>query len=87
MVKKIVGKQDVDYTSRKTGEPVKGVTLHCVGQSSRVNGMSADQHFISVKTPELYEEALSFPVGVEINLNFNQYGTVESVSLCQNQPK
>ena len=39
MSKKIVGKQNVDYVSKKTGQPVTGVTLHCVGESSRVEGM------------------------------------------------
>ena len=46
MSKKIVGKQNVDYVSKKTGQPVTGVTLHCVGESSRVEGMECETIFL-----------------------------------------
>ena len=50
MSKKIVGKQNVDYVSKKTGQPVTGVTLHCVGESNRVEGMECETIFVSVRT-------------------------------------
>lgn len=80
MVKKIVGKQDVDYVSKKTNEPVKGVTLHTVGESSRVKGLEAEQIFVSVKSP-MYDDVVNFPLESEIAVSYNRYGSPESISL------
>lgn len=35
-MKKVVGKQTVDYVSKKTGQPVKGVTLHLTYPDDRI---------------------------------------------------
>mgnify|MGYP004597080381 FL=1 len=84
MTTKIVGKQDVNYVSRKTNKPVTGVTLHCVGESQNVNGMAVDTVYISSASP-MFEQVLSYPLGSEIMISYNRYGSVESVTLCKNK--
>lgn len=78
---KIVGKQKVDYVSKKTGEQVTGVTLHCVGTNARVEGECVETIFISGKSG-LFPEVSKMPVGKEISVSYNRYGSVESVHAC-----
>lgn len=78
MSKKIVGKQSVDYVSKKTGQPVIGVTLHCVGESNRVEGMECETIFVSGRSP-IYDQCVKFPLGQEINVSYNRWGAAESI--------
>lgn len=75
---KIVGKQNVDYVSRKTNQPVVGVTLHCVCKNDRVNGEAVETLFVSAKSP-MYEQCIAFPLGTEITVSYNRYGSVETI--------
>lgn len=77
---KIVGTRIVDYVSKKTGLPVKGISLQCAGPRDGVNGMAVEQVFVSDKLP-FYHEVLEYPLGSEIVCFYNRYGSVESVSL------
>lgn len=43
----VIGIQQVDYTSRKTGSPVKGYTLHVVNKDAQVDGYSVSNVFVS----------------------------------------
>lgn len=43
----VLGVQTVDYVSRKTGNPVKGVTLHAKHKDSQVVGEAVTNIFIS----------------------------------------
>lgn len=81
---KIVGKQKVDYVSKKTNQPVVGITLHCVSNTNdeRFEGMQTETIFISNKSP-MHEQCLAFPIGSEISVMYNRYGSVESVLLCE----
>ena len=83
MNKKIVGKQTVDYVSKKTNQPVVGVTLHCVCNTSdeRFEGLQTETIFISNKSP-MYEQCRAFPLESEISVSYNRYGSVESVLLA-----
>lgn len=75
---KIVGKENVDYVSKKTNQPVVGVTLHCVGMSDRVNGEAVDTIYVSSKSP-MYQQCLDFPLGTDIYVSYNRYGSVETI--------
>lgn len=80
---KVVGKEKVDYVSKKTGKPVVGISFHCVCDTNNelFEGMRVDTVFVSSKSP-MYEQCLTFPVGCEISVMYNRYGSVESVLLC-----
>lgn len=81
---KIVGKQKVDYVSKKTNQPVVGITLHCVADVSndeRFEGMRTETIFISNRSA-MYDQCAGFPIGSEISVMYNRYGSVESVLLC-----
>ena len=80
---KVVGKEKVDYPSKKTGQQVTGVSFHCVMNTTNPNieGMRVDNIFVSSKSP-MYEQCAAFPVGCEISVMYNSRGWVESVLLC-----
>lgn len=83
MSMKIVGKQKVDYVSKKTNQPVVGVTLHCVSDTNdeRFEGMRTESIFISNRWA-MYEQCVSFPIGSEISVTYNRYGSVNGVVLA-----
>lgn len=79
---KVVGKQNVDYMSKKTNQQVTGITLHIIGQNSRVEGMAVDTIFVSSKS-NTYNTVASLPIGAEIDVLYNRWGNVETVELCK----
>lgn len=80
MVKKLVGKQDVDYVSKKTNQPVTGVSLHTVGEDSRVNGMGVETIFVSKKSA-MYDDVMAMPIGSEISITYNRWGSADTITL------
>ncbi len=81
---KVVGKERVDYLSKKTpGKQVTGVSFNCVMNTSntRFEGMKVDTVFVSTQSP-MYEQCAAIPVGSEISVFYNSRGWVESVLLC-----
>lgn len=82
MGKKIVGKQMVDYVSKKTGQPVTGVTLHLTGLSNRVEGLECETVFISSKSP-MYAQCMEYPLESEVSLSYNRYGSVDTISIIK----
>lgn len=86
MTKKILGKQSVDYVSKKTNSPVVGVTLHVVGEDSRVEGMACETIYVSEKSP-MYQQVLSYPLGSEIMVQYNRWGNVDTIALCKTDNK
>lgn len=77
---KIVGKQNVDYISRKTQEPVKGVSLHCVGARNDVEGEAVETIFISAKSG-LFDEVAKMPIGTKIRVFYNRYGSAHYIEV------
>lgn len=43
----LLGVQMVDYVSKKTGNPVKGVTLHAKYKDAQVTGEAVDSIYVS----------------------------------------
>ncbi len=78
----IVGKQKVDYVSRKKNQPVQGVTLHCESQRNGVEGVSVETIFISAKS-NMYSEVVTMPLGTQITVGYNRWGSVEYVQACK----
>lgn len=82
MEKKIIGKERVDYVSRKTNQPVKGTSLHVIGKDSKVEGMACETIFISEKSP-MYEQVMGYPLESNVTVQYNRWGSVESVILAK----
>ena len=79
MTKKVVGKQMVDYISKRSGQPVTGVTLHLLGTSSRVEGFECETVFVSSKSP-MYAQCMEYPLESEVSISYNRYGSVDTIS-------
>lgn len=75
---KIVGKQNVDYVSKKTNQQVTGITLHVIGPDSRVDGMAVETVFISSRMTD-FAAVQKLNVGDEVEFLYNRWGNVESV--------
>ena len=53
----ILGKKFVDYTGRRTGEPINGYTLYFFCKSPDVDGHYCDNSWIDAKrSPELFKQ-------------------------------
>lgn len=74
MKAKILGIQNVDYVSKKTGRPVVGMTLHATFSDSQVSGMAVDAIFISdnLNLPCIRDLA----VGQSVDIEYNSRGYV-----------
>lgn len=84
MSKKVLGKEKVDYVSKKTNNPVTGITLHCCSNvvSDRCEGQQVETIFVSSKSP-MYDQVVAFPIGSDIDVMYNRWGSVESVTLSK----
>ena len=72
MVVRVLGVEDVNYTSKKTGNPVVGTSLHCAFKDPRVQGEAVDNFFIS---SNLGINAKFLP-GDNVDVVFNQRGMI-----------
>ena len=74
----VLGIQFVDYVSRKTGNPVKGVTLHSCYPDGQVKGEAVDSIFVSdnLGLDFLYQ----ILPGDEVNIEYNNRGYVCNVA-------
>jgi len=81
MKAKVLGVQNVDYVSRKTGEKVTGTTLHICYDDANVLGFAVDGVFLSSR--------LVLPVLKEIkpetwiDIEYNNRGYVQNVTLIK----
>lgn len=80
---KVVGKQVVDYISKKTQEPVKGLSLHCVGNRNGVEGQAVETIFVSAKATELHKVAASLPINSEVDFSYNRWGGVIDIRVAK----
>lgn len=79
MTKQILGKQIVDYFSKKNNRQVTGVTLHCAGNDTRVEGLGVETIYIP-SVSSLYADVMNMPLGTEIVVGYNRWGSVDTVS-------
>lgn len=83
---KVVGIRKVEYTSKKTGQPVHGWELHVV--ESGVKGMLGDRVQQLWVRPETFGELLQVTgaapeklLNKDVDVFYNQYGSVSAVNL------
>ena len=70
---KVVGKENIDYVSKKTNKQVKGYTLHLTIEKEKCEGVAVLSVFVSDEVGSLVE------VNDEVELYYNQYGKVIKV--------
>lgn len=76
----VVGKQKVDYVSKKDNDRKIGISLFCVCDGgNNVEGKSVEKLYISDKN-EHYGFAKSLPVGSLIKVTYNRYGSVADIT-------
>ncbi len=77
---KIVGKEKVDYLSKKTNQQVNGVRLHVLQPDNKVEGYAAEAVFISSKHAS-YDAVANLPLGSEIIIIYNRFGSVQDIQI------
>ena len=81
MKARVLGIQSVDYVSRRTGQPVKGVTLHVSHKDQQVIGDAVSNVFIS---DNLGIAGLSnISVGVNVDVEYNSRGYVCGLAILK----
>lgn len=79
MKAKVLGVQSVDYVSKRTNQPVKGVTLHCSFKDAQVSGEAVDGIFVS---ENLGIGCISeIKPGMMVDVQYNSRGFVVDVSI------
>lgn len=78
---KVLGIQAVDYVSRKTGNPVKGVTLHSVFKDPQVTGEAVSSIFVSDNLN--LSSVGQIQPGQVVNVEYNNRGFVCDVEICK----
>ena len=77
----VLGIQNVNYVSKKTGNPVSGVTLHCSFKDPSVRGDAVDGIFVS---DNLGLSVLAdIKPGDSIDIETNLRGYVQNVTICK----
>lgn len=80
--KKLIGKKKVSYTSRKTGNPVNGVSLQCVCERSDTEGLAVCDVFISSRSG-IFEDCQRMPLNCEFELAYDNFGNPCYMKLCK----
>lgn len=75
---RVVGRNNVKYTSKKTNNLVEGISLHLVGTRPNVEGEAVETVFISAKSTT-FETCATIPIGTEVNVFYNRYGNVDCI--------
>lgn len=76
----VLGIQIQDYISKKTSQPVKGVSLHCAYNDSQVDGQAVDSLFIGERL-DCYPKLLHIKPGALVDVEFNRRGYIADVSI------
>lgn len=71
----VVGYSVADFTSKKSGKPVKGYWLSYTYQDQRTTGLKAET--------VLFTDPQFIPKIGEADLNYNRNGFVDSVVFCK----
>lgn len=71
----VLGIQIQDYVSRRTNQPVKGISLHCYHPDARVDGMAVESLFISERLP-CYRSLVALTPGWDVNIEFDSRGSI-----------
>lgn len=74
---KVVGIENVDYVSRKTGNHVTGIRLHTSFEKRNCTGVAVESYYCK---PAAFSQGLP-SVGDEIKLSFNRWGNIDEVHI------
>ena len=82
MLFRILGIEDVNYTSRRTGRQVRGTNLHCTiphsdGDPVGLKGDRVERLYVKEDI-----DCASFSVGDDIEVYYNRYGNVDTINLA-----
>lgn len=75
----IIGIEKVDYVSKKTNQPVKGLALYTVERidSKDGSGMRSERSYLSEDKAAALPEPLK--VGDDVTIVYNRYGSIATV--------
>ena len=74
----VVGFRSYSMTAKETGELLEGVTVFCTAKDEKVTGMAMEK--FSLSHEKLRKCNWTPMVGDQIELVYNKYGKVESIS-------
>lgn len=77
---RVVGIEDVNYVSKKTGQPVSGVNLHVTFPLNEQKGEGEAVEKIYCK--QSLEGIDSISVGDDVEIYYNRFGGVEEIRLA-----
>lgn len=72
---KIIGIEELDYTSKKSGNRVQGYKLYMTYEQEKVNGLACISEFVSK------EVGLGVEVSDEVELLYNKFGQVTKIDI------
>lgn len=78
----VLGIQNVNYTSKRTGQPVSGVSLHCSFPDMNTKGEAVEKFFIS---DNLHIDLRDIVPGDSVEIAFNYRGGVCDVAPSLNE--
>lgn len=73
----ILGKEKLDYPSRRTGQQVRGTNLYCAvveGAKPSIEGTQVEKLYVKESI-----DCSAFSVGDTIGVYYNRFGSVDSV--------
>lgn len=82
----VLGTELIDYTSKKTGKPVKGISLHCALKQQGVDGQAVESVFIS-DALDCYPVMCSVTPGTTVDVEYNRRGYVADASVVAETKK
>lgn len=78
MIYILLGVEDLDYVSKKTGKQVKGCNIYVAEQIKNGRGQKCINFYISALS-DVYCDVHEVPIGSEIELHFNRFGTLTKI--------
>ena len=78
---RVLGVSKVDYVSQRTGEPVKGVSLHSAFKDQNVDGEAVDNIFVSDRLGIV--GISSIKPGDTVDVEYGRRGSIANVTLCK----
>lgn len=86
MKMRVLGTQLQDYVSRKTGNPVKGVSLYCAFKDAQVDGEMVDSVWVSDNL-DCARTAAAIKPGQLIDVEYNRRGSVADVKVIDDSDR
>lgn len=71
----LLGIEDLDYVSKKTGKQVKGCNIYVAEQIKNGRGQKCVSFYLSALS-DVYYDVHEVPIGSEIELHFNRFGNL-----------